>query len=228
MCAYHAMLALGHAMIGICMTASGPLIVPPNGRTPRVGSNPLALAAPVRDGPPFVFDAAMSVVAGNRIAEARRTGSLLPPGLTADEEGRPILEPSPAGEPTRLLPLGSTPELGSYKGFGLAIAVEILAGILSGGGFAARNGFDVANHVVAAIDVSAFLPVERFFDLMDDYLGTLRATPPRTGGPPVVVPGDRAYRLHANRMANGIPLSREIVEWLERTCRDLELPAARW
>lgn len=225
MCAYHAMMPLDHSMIGMCMTATGPLMLPTHGREPRLGTNPLAVAVPTGRPPPFVFDAAMSVIPGNKVVAARRTGSLLPGGVVADEEGRPITEPTPAPDSIRLLPLGSTPQLGSHKGYGLAMVVEVLAGILSGAGFGAAHGFDVANHALAAIDIGAFVPVDDFLAMMDDYLTTLRSTPPVPGEGPVRIPGDPEWATTSHRLAHGIPLHPATVEWLERTGHELDLTA---
>ena len=73
-----------------------------------------------------MFDAAMSVIPGNKVMAARKSGALLPAGVVADEEGRPIMVPTPAPDEIRLLPLGSSPEMGSYKGYGLAMIIETI------------------------------------------------------------------------------------------------------
>ena len=221
MCAYHSMLAPGESMIGICMSATGPLMVPTHGSEPMLGSNPISVAAPTGGSHPFVFDAAMTVSSGNRIVSARRAEDLVPGGVIADEAGRPVMDPSPAPESIRLLPLGGAPETGSHKGYGLAMVVEVLAGILSGAGFGATHGFDVANHVLAAIDIEAFVPVEDFLSQMDDYLETLRSTPPAPGAERVVTPGELSGATFDTRNANGIPLSAETVDWLDETGRRL-------
>jgi LDH2 family malate/lactate/ureidoglycolate dehydrogenase len=216
MAGYHAMLALRHDMIGICLTASPPFMVPPGGRVPAIGSNPIAVAVPGGEHPPFVFDAAMTVAAGHRVGEARRSGALLPGGLVADEEGRPVLHAAPAPAETRLLPIGATPELGAHKGFGLALVVEILAGVLSGSGFAARHGVDVANHVLAAVDVASFTPLDGFRATMDELLGTLEALPPAAGASGVRIPGAASARISQERKERGIPVTADVLALLER------------
>ena len=74
MASYHAMLALEHDMIGVCMTSCPPSVVPTFGAEPRLGTNPIAIAVPSRHEAPFVFDAATSTVAGNKVGIARRLG----------------------------------------------------------------------------------------------------------------------------------------------------------
>ena len=92
MASYHAMLALEHDMIGVCMTSCPPSVLPTFGAEPRLGTNPIAVAAPARNEPPFVFDAATSTVAANKLGIARRLGSKLEPGWMADNDGNPIME----------------------------------------------------------------------------------------------------------------------------------------
>ena len=72
MASYHAMMALKHDMIGISMTGCSPCVLPTFGAEPRVGTNPIAVAAPAGEEPPFVYDAATIVVAGNKIGLASR------------------------------------------------------------------------------------------------------------------------------------------------------------
>ncbi len=95
MASYHAMMALEHDMIGVCMTGCPPSVLPTFGAEPRLGTNPIALAAPAGEEPPFVFDAATSVVAGNKLGLASRLGVDLLPGWVADLDGTPLMEAVP-------------------------------------------------------------------------------------------------------------------------------------
>ena len=178
MAAYHAMIPLRHDMIGVCMTSCPPTVVPTFGSIPRLGTNPIALAAPAGKEPPFVFDAATSVIPDNKVHIARRLGVDLLPGWLADDNGSPVMEPTPAPSPHRLLPLGSVRETSSHKGYGLACIVDILCGVLSLAGFGAGRGRGTFAHFVAAFDVEAFADTTEFKSMMDDYLQTLKETPP--------------------------------------------------
>ena len=91
MASYHAMMALEHDMIGICMTSCPPSVLPTFGAEPRLGTNPIAIAVPALNEPPFVFDAATSSVAVNKIRIAARLGSPIPGGWLAGEDGNPIM-----------------------------------------------------------------------------------------------------------------------------------------
>ena len=189
MASYHAMLALQHDMIGVCMTSCPPSVLPTFGAEPRLGTNPIAVAAPAKEEPPFVFDAATSTVAANKIGIARRLGVELEPGWLADDSGNPIMEPMPAPAKYALLPLGSTRGLGSHKGYGLACVVDILAGVLTGFGFGAVPGRPDFGHYVAAYSIEAFTDADRFKETMDQWLRMLKSTPPAPGQERVLVAG---------------------------------------
>ena len=114
MASYHAMLALPHDMIGICMTSCPPQVLPTFGAEPRLGTNPIAIAVPAKNEPPFVFDVATSSVAVNKIRIAARLGAEIPGGWMAREDGSPIMESGLAPEKFTLLPLGADREGGSH------------------------------------------------------------------------------------------------------------------
>jgi L-2-hydroxycarboxylate dehydrogenase (NAD+) len=221
MAGYHAMLALEHDMIGICMTSCSPKMIPTYGSEPRLGTNPIALAAPAGVERPFVFDAATTVMADNKIKIARRLGALLPPGVLADERGTPIMEPILPTEQFRMLPLGAMKEMGSHKGYGLACIVDILGGILSGGGYGFLNGRGVHEHFLAAYNIEAFGPIEEFKETMDEFLSTLRTTPPAPGHDRVFYPGLPDWEMEQERRELGIPLHKEVVESLRKLSDDL-------
>ena len=224
MAAYHAMIPLKHDMIGVCMTSCPPTVVPTFGSIPRLGTNPIALAAPADKEPPFVFDAATSVIPDNKVHIARRLGVDLLPGWLADDEGRPVMHPIPAPSPHRLLPLGSVRETGSHKGYSLACIVDILCGVLSLSGFGAGRGRGTFAHFVAAFDVEAFADTGEFKAMMDDYMRTLKETPPAPGHDRVLVAGQLEWETEQERRLNGIPLHREVVEWFDQICQELKIP----
>ena len=224
MASYHAMLALPHDMIGVCMTSCPPLVVPTFGAEPRLGTNPIAMAVPAGDEPPFVFDAATSTVAGNKIGIARRLGTKLEPGWLADEEGTPIMEEVDPPEKYTLLPLGSTRELGSHKGYGFAAIVDILAGVLTGVGYGAAPGRPNFGHYVAAYSVDAFTDKDDFKAMMDEWLRMMKSTKPAPGHDRVLVAGQPEAETEAVRRVEGVPLHAEVVQWLRDTCGELSVP----
>ncbi len=225
---YHAMMAADQDMIGWCMTAGGKSMVPTFGAEPQLGTNPIAFAAPGKNEPTFMFDAAMTSIAGNKIGLANRMGKGMSPGWVAKEDGMPDME---GGDPANFeansmrmqLPLGSTRELGSHKGYGLGVMVDILCGQLS---FA--PGFNSLAqkrraHFVAAYSVDAFGDVDEFKENMDGMVSGLAATKPMPGEERVLYAGLPEHETRIERRANGVPLHPEVVDWFRDICGEFEI-----
>ena len=109
-------------MVGVSTTNADPLAVPFGGARKALGTNPIAFAAPT-DGGVFVLDMATSQVAANKVFNARDEGRAIPEGWAVDESGAAITDPD---EFYAVVPLGG------YKGYGLALMVEVLSGVLGG------------------------------------------------------------------------------------------------
>jgi LDH2 family malate/lactate/ureidoglycolate dehydrogenase len=218
---YHAALALERDMIGIALTVGGLEVVPTFGAEPRVGLNPIAIAAPAGREAPFLFDASMSSVAGNKIRIARRLGALLPGGWIASEDGTPILREAPVPDRFHMLPLGATREMGSHKGYGLALAVDILSGLLGGdaAGFLRRPG-DVSHHFLA-YRIDAFTDPSEFRARMDELLRGLRETPPAPGHERVLYAGLPEQEALEERGRRGIPYHPGVIDWFRKTAAEL-------
>jgi LDH2 family malate/lactate/ureidoglycolate dehydrogenase len=223
MAAYHAMIPLKHDMIGVCMTSTPPTVVPTFASKPLLGTNPIAFAAPAGQEPPFVFDAATSVIPDNKVHIARRLGVPLLPGWLADDQGRPIMEPTPAPEfgKHKLLPLGSAREMGSHKGYGLGAIVDVLCAVLSNSGFGAMRPRMTFAHYVAAYNIEAFTDLPKFKSMMDEFLRTLKSTPPAPGHERVLVAGQLEWETMQDRRKNGIPLHQEVIDWFKKACGDM-------
>jgi LDH2 family malate/lactate/ureidoglycolate dehydrogenase len=224
---HHAMLAAKEDMVGMVATAAGLLVVPTFGAEPRLGTNPLAMAAPAKNEPPFLFDVATSAVAGNKLRLAERVDAKLLPGWIAELDGSPILEETPIRERDEYyqLPLGGTRELGSHKGYGLAIMVEVLATMLSAGvPSMVTEAPGLSRHYFAAYSIDAFMDVDVFKERMDEMLRALRETKPAPGHERVLYPGLAEYEEEQDRLANGIPLHSEVVQWFDGITSELSLP----
>lgn len=221
---HHAMLAVEEDMIGLVMTAAGCQVLPTFAAEPRIGTNPIAIAAPARNEPPFLFDAATSAVAGNKTELARRVGSNMLPGWLANLDGSPILEefPVPQRGETWQLPLGGVREQGSHKGFGFGMMPEILGTLLAGVQPSMLDPEAGQRHHFAAYDISKFTDIEIFKDNMDSMLEKLRTTPPAPGEERVLYPGLYEYEQQKERKISGIPLHEEVVEWFENVSGELQ------
>lgn len=219
-CAYYAHVGIDENMIGISMTAGGLLVAPTYGAERMLGLNPLGIGAPSDKEVPFIFDASMSSVAGNKIELLRRVGGHVLPGWVTDSDGAPIMDESQVPQDFMMLPLGGTREIGSHKGFGLAFMIEILCGMLqgTGGGPHRRKG---VGHYFMAIDVARFTELEAFKADMDAYLRSILECKPAPGETRVVYPGYIEHEAEQDRLANGIPYHPEVVEWFIGCCADL-------
>jgi len=194
-------------VVGLAFTNTPPAMPPPGGRTPYLGTNPIAAGFPT-SGEPVIVDLATSQVARGRILKAARVGEQIPEGWALDAVGQPTTDPEAAIE-------GSLLPLGGHKGFALALLVEVLSGVLSaaavgpevGGTFVESDRESNVGHCFIAIDPAALAP--GFAARMDRLTADIR----RLGGR---VPGDRRHSERARRLTEGIDLADELVEELRK------------
>jgi LDH2 family malate/lactate/ureidoglycolate dehydrogenase len=211
-------------MIGIAMTNASPQVAPTFGAEPRFGTNPIAVAAPAGGGRYWALDMATSTVPHNRTTLAARLGRTMPAGWMTDRDGVPVTDPAAPREGRLLLPLGSTPEGSSHKGYGLAVWVDIMCGVLSGHGFGVHLPSGNVGHFFAAIDIGAFIPVEQFTSMMDQMLVDLSSTPPLPGEDRVWYAGEEEQLTLADRRAKGIPVHASTLAQLRTIAAELEVP----
>lgn len=209
---YHAMRAIPHDMIGVAMSSSGRVVtVPTWGAEPRLGTNPLAWAAPAGEMPPFMLDIGTTQIANNKLRLARRVGAQVEPGWLAQMDGSPIMERVDVPEESYMLPLGGTRENGSHKGYGLGAIVDIMSSSLSGLGPNFLN--PVPGFHLLAYRIDAFIDVADFKANMDNFLRGLAETKPAPGHSRVVYPGLLEAEEEAVRREQGIPYHSEVIEW---------------
>ncbi|NBV23708.1 MAG: Ldh family oxidoreductase [Proteobacteria bacterium] len=229
----YAMMAPPRGLIGYVTSATWrPGIVPTFGAEAMLGTNPIAFAAPGRNGPPFCLDLATSTVAFNKVKMAAWHGKELRPGWAMDANGQPLTDAAAAVKSIRLTPLGGLPEMSSHKGYGLATMVEILSTTLSGSFFAATRSKDHPDaprhnvgHFFLALDPKAFAEEGEFESGLDEMLAALRGTRRADENQPVLVAGDPEREQFEARSRDGIPLSDE----MRRTLRGLsEAVGAPW
>lgn len=189
-------------------TRGGHAVAPWGGREGRLGTNPLAWAVPVAAGnTPIVMDMATCMMPEGKIRVHLHAGKPLPEGIIVDAHGRPSTDPKAFYGPPRgaILPFGS--QYG-YKGFGLALLVELLGGVLAG--YAASQPQPHVNGLcLIAIDPEAFCGTQTFKALVEDLRAYIVNTPLMGGFSEVVMPGAIDFRIRAQRLREGIPLADE-------------------
>jgi LDH2 family malate/lactate/ureidoglycolate dehydrogenase len=211
---YYSLMAAREGLIGMaCTSASGIQVAPTFGKQARLGTDPWSFAAPSADGVPFLLDMATTTVAAGRIRNKANEGLPTPDGWVLDSEGQPSNDPLVAKEKGGFLTsLGGSPENSSYKGYGLAAMVNILASCLSGATLITDpqhtkkpQGNDIG-HFFMAIDPGLFRTTEDFQGDVARFCGDLRATKPVDPAQPVMVAGDPQWNNAEKRMAEGIPV----------------------
>jgi ureidoglycolate dehydrogenase (NAD+) len=191
-------------MIGSNATTT---IAPWGGGDARLGNNPLGFGVPQPGGPPFLLDMAMSVAARAKIRGAAAKGEPIPPTWATDAAGRPTTDAKAALE-------GFLQPVGGHKGYGLALAVDLFAGLLSGAGFLTHVSSWSADpekpqdlgHFFIALDTTKLGAAEWLRGRMEDFRATLHASPAADPASPVVVPGEIELARMAAFRAEGIPL----------------------
>ena len=208
---FFALMAAEAGLVGMASTsASGVQVAPTFGKQARLGTDPWSFAAPSADGTPFLLDMATTTVAAGRIRNKANEGLPTPDGWVLDREGRPSNDPLVAKEKGGFLTsLGGSPENSSYKGYGLAVMVNILASCLSGARLitdpAKSDRMDIG-HFFMAIDPAIFRSPGDFEGDVARFLGALRSTTPVDPGRPVMVAGDPQWRTAETRLRDGIPV----------------------
>jgi len=232
---YYSLMALEHNLVGVSTTNAGPLVVPTFGRTAILGTNPISLAAPALKEKAFVLDMATSTVPRGKVEVYNRLGKPMPHGWAVDETGRSSTDPKRVLNALAnrlgggLLPLGGEGEdLGGHKGYGLALMVDVLSGVLSG----AATGLQVyadeerpnVGHFFMALDPAAFRPLDEFRRDMDRLARELKDSPKAHGQDRIYVHGEKSFARMEKYRQEGIPLDPKVVENLKKIGADLGVP----
>jgi LDH2 family malate/lactate/ureidoglycolate dehydrogenase len=213
-------------LIGLCAAVgSANHVAPYGGSDLLLGTNPLAIAVPAGLQSPFILDMATTTAAMGKIKTLAQRGEQMPEGWMVGRDGLPLTDPNRRDEGF-LLPIGGP------KGYGLAMAIGLLAGTLNGAAF----GSDVVDFTadtsstantgqfVAAISVGAFGDPEVFGSRVGQTFDEMRASEPLPGHDPVRVPGEGREALRDGRLADGIPLHPNLIKELGAIAAELGIP----
>jgi len=219
----YALMAVAHEMIGYCAVNSSPQVVPFGGIERMFNQSPLGWAVPAGKEPPFVLDISTSVCAGGKIMVARAKGEKLPLGYIMDKYGNPTTDPEDYFAGGACLPLGGVV---GYKGTGLAMVIDITAGLLSSRGPAYLGAGRGQGVIQMAINIAAFRDVSEFKEEMDNLIRAVRNSKPAQGFKEILVPGDLELRTKKIRLEEGIEVPQavwdEIVQTAERVGIDVK------
>jgi len=225
---YYAMMAPEHDMIGICLTNANPLVAPTFSISRLLGTNPVAVAIPAGNNPPFVADFATTPVARGKLAVSEKKGEKVLLGYVQDKEGNPSDDPGILAKGGSMVTLGGDYEHGSHKGYCMAAVVDILSAVLSGANFGPFVPPSVAylpvlekkvgegtGHFFGAMRIDAFQPAVEFKQKMDEWIDTFRNAKSAPGKPKVIIPGDPEREKEELLKKQGISIIPEIVKDLK-------------
>jgi len=221
-------MALPLGMIGFSTTAAVPQVAPYGGNAAALGTNPLCIAVPGGERGPIILDMATTVVARGKVQLAALEGKSIPLGWAVDADGRPTSDPVAASK-GRMLPLGG------YKGYGLALMVEVFSSILTGAAFGQGIGelfadFDRGQgmgHFFGALDVSGFMPLDAFRQRVDALIAYVKGMPLADDAEEILVPGEPEARNAAAYRVAGIPIEREVVATMNGVAAELGVAPLR-
>ncbi|MBZ2174128.1 Ldh family oxidoreductase [Schnuerera sp. xch1] len=210
-------------LIGMTMTNSTPNVAPTGGSVSMIGTNPVTIAIPAGKHYPLVLDMATSVVAFGKIRKAAEEGKKIPLGWAVDKDGKPTEDPNEALN-------GSLLPIGGYKGYGLAMVIDILSAVLSQSAY----GLDIGNkfdpdctkpekigHFMLAIDISKFLDLNTFKKSMDEYIETMKNTEKAVGVEEIYIPGEIEFLRAEKIKETGIPVAEGIQAKMIKIAKDV-------
>ena len=224
----HAMMALEHDMIGIAMTNASPLVAPTFSVERLLGTNPIAVAIPAGNEPPFVADFATTTAANGKLEILLRKNLDTPGGWVQTKTGEPSTSAAEVKNGGALLPLGGDKEHGSHKGYMLGSIVDIFSAILSGANYGPwvppfpayvpmpdNMPGEGIGHFFGVMRIDAFRPAADFKEHMDNWIQRFRSAKTITGQQQVIIPGEPEITMENERIINGIPLIEPVVNDLK-------------
>src|SRR6266542_736724 len=215
---YYSWLAAREGLIGLSMANDIPSVAAPGSRGPVTGSNPISYAIPAGRHRPILLDMATATVAGGKVYAAKERGEPIPIHWLLGADGKPTTNPSGFPDTGALTPAAG------HKGYGLALLIETLSGILSGAEFTWRVRswtFDdpavPTNHGAAflAIDPGALMPLAQFTRRVEELVDEIHAAPRAEGVDRLYVPGEMEWERHDRSLKEGIRLPGDVVERLQ-------------
>jgi LDH2 family malate/lactate/ureidoglycolate dehydrogenase len=227
---YYAAMAIEKNMIGFSMANDIPTVNAPGARGPVMGSNPFGFAAPAGREKPILLDMATSTVAGGKVFAAAALGKTIPGAWLLDANAKPTTDPALFSHAASLTPLGG------YKGYGIALLIEVLSAILTGASirwqvlsWTFSEPSQPTGHGAAfiAINIAPFMAVEQFKERMDQTIREIRASEKAGGAERIYLPGEMEWERREKALGEGIDLPADVVASLRDLAQDLNLDLNR-
>lgn len=231
-CGFYTRMAADAGLVGMAATSASLIqVAPTGGAQARLGTDPWSFAAPTGDDAPFLLDMATTTVAAGRVRNKANENQQAPAGWLLTRDGQPSTDPLEASQKGGFLTsLGGSAEGSSYKGYGLAVMVNILSACLSGSTLITDPmhmkqpfGLDMG-HFFLALNPTLFREQAEFETDVAALCNTLRDTKPADPAVPVMVAGDKERASAARRMQDGIPVGPGLLAKIEQIARDSGVP----
>jgi LDH2 family malate/lactate/ureidoglycolate dehydrogenase len=205
-CMYYTRMGAEAGCVMLLTTNGGPAMAPWGGNKKIVGTNPWSVAAPAGRHPPLLMDMANTAVARGKIYLARQRHERIPEGWAIDAAGRPTTDPQAAIDGI-ILPMAG------HKGYAIAVAMDMLSGVLSGSSFlsAVHGPYETesrsgAGHFIVAMNIEAFQPLADFNSRMEKFIAELKTVPRAAGVEEIFYPGEIEARNDARCRKEGLLL----------------------
>ena len=205
MLAKYTMQVVDQKLFGLAIANASPNVALQGFKKPVVGTNPLSIGFPVESSTPIILDMAMSVVARGKVLIASKKGGQIPKGWAINEKGE---ETTDAEEAIK----GMMLPIGGYKGFGLALIIDILCGIVIGGGYGLkieRSWFSQGGFIITASRLDLARSYEEYQNELEEYIKQIKATPV-SEGLRVLFPNEIEQELTNKRKKEGIPVKDDV------------------
>ena len=217
---YYTYQAVQQDMIGITFCNTPSAMAPWGGTKQLLGTNPFAIGIPSKTRTPLLFDMASSIVAKSKINRARLNDETIPEGWAINSYGHPTTDPIEAIK-------GCILPMAEHKGSGIAMAIDIISGVLSGAAYLDKvNRFYSASgacmnvgQVFIGID-PIIVYSDDFFDVIDDYLNQIIESPPLPGNDAVRYPGQRKIERYKDALINGVDITFDEEQMLKRFLKE--------
>jgi LDH2 family malate/lactate/ureidoglycolate dehydrogenase len=203
-------------MVGMMSCNAAPALAPWGGAEAFTGTNPIAVGIYTGKDILFSADMATSVVARGKIRNAVKANKPIPADWALDSDGNPTTDPVAAMN-------GALMPMGGPKGSALALAVDILSGILAGGEHAPNiktfhtpSGTTGVGASIAAIDIRKFTDLDQFATTMDGYVQTLKGMKKASFASEILLPGEIEQRREVVSRENGVELDEKAVAILNQ------------
>jgi LDH2 family malate/lactate/ureidoglycolate dehydrogenase len=234
---YYAMMALERDMIGVAMTNANSLVAPTFSKSRMLGTNPIAVAVPAGNFPPYVADFATTPIARGKLAIKGKKGEKIAHGFVQDKQGNPSDDPDIIKEGGAILPLGGDRLHGSHKGYCLNSVVDIFSAVFSGANFGPFVPPQVPylplpeeqvgtglGHFFGAMRIDGFQEKDVFKRRMDQWMETFKSSESAEGQPSVLIPGEPEREAEQKSASEGIHILEPIQKDLKKVADELNIP----